>query len=314
MPDWFSNRTWALRKVDIQRDSLTGTVVIWMDESGLGEAWLENISDEVNVVRIYTQQVPRRRMEPSYVMDAMDAAALGSVFEEHVKDAPLYLVNLRSYSRRGVELFTADQLEDQYWKVAGFYAALGKALGRIESGVSIRYISVVSDVFGGDAVTFDPVAASALGFVQTMQQEYVQLRGRLVDLPLDHPAANAKRLSGELLSSDRESLTRWDGEQRWVNRYQTLDASLEPEQAAGFEEGGTYLVTGGLGGIGYELSMYLASRYDARLGGHHESEKRKPLAHLRATGADVQYIKQMLQIATPFFEGLNSVMETGVRI
>ena len=114
MPDWFSNRTWALRKVDIQRDSLTGTVVIWMDESGLGEAWLENISDEVNVVRIYTQQVPRRRMEPSYVMDAMDAAALGSVFEEHVKDAPLYLVNLRSYGRRGVELFTADQLEDQY--------------------------------------------------------------------------------------------------------------------------------------------------------------------------------------------------------
>ena len=143
-------------------------------------------------------------------------------------------------------------------------------------------------------MTFDPVAASALGFVQTMQQEFVQLRGRLVDLPLDHPAANAKRLSDGLLSSDRESLTRWDGEQRWVNRYQTLDASLEPEQAAGFEEGGTYLVTGGLGGIGYELSMYLASRYDARLllvGRSDESEKRKPLAHLRATGADVQYIQ-----------------------
>ena len=67
------------------------------------------------------------------------------------------------------------------------------------------------------------------------------------------------------MTSEAEQTVAYRGGQRWV---QVRDA-FEPDiQAAGtirYKQGGVYLITGGLGGIGYRVAKYLATEFHARL-------------------------------------------------
>ena len=48
--------------------------------------------------------------------------------------------------------------------------------------------------------------------------------------------------------------------QRYVEKLTRL--SLPASQISGFREGGVYVILGGAGGIGYELTKYLVKRYN----------------------------------------------------
>ena len=291
MPNWFSKRYWAQRSAPEQEVVPEGTVFAWMDEAGLGEAWLKGLTDS-NVVRLYTRSAPRRSVEPCYVVDPTDSKALEAIFQEHGRDDSLLLVNLMGYGQRVSSIFTAEQLQDDYWQMLGYYEALAKALETLGAKRTIELFTVVSGVFGETAT--HPVAASCLGLVQSLRQEFAGLHTRVVDLSLDHPAQSARRLHQEISAPDSESIARWAGEERWVARYEPVSVTLDAEEAPGFVQGGTYLISGGLGGIGYELSMYLASRYGARLilvGRSAAQTKRKAMAHLKAAGGEVHYLE-----------------------
>ena len=104
--------------------------------------------------------------------------------------------------------------------------------------------------------------AALWGLGRTVALEAPGLGARLVDLdPEGEPDAGA--LVEELLSPDRETQVAHRGGVRHAARLVrglTTEESA-PELAAGRLRGdGTYLVTGGLGGIGRELAVWLAER------------------------------------------------------
>jgi NAD(P)-dependent dehydrogenase (short-subunit alcohol dehydrogenase family)/acyl carrier protein len=100
-------------------------------------------------------------------------------------------------------------------------------------------------------------------------REYPNLRCRCIDIEAPGPGvgeeeAAAGRLVAELNAGHAEPLIALRGERRWT-------PAVKPVRVDGggldrrLKEKGVYLVTGGLGGIGFSIALYLARQFQARL-------------------------------------------------
>jgi len=122
-------------------------------------------------------------------------------------------------------------------------------------------------VVGGEPVRAEK--ALLLGPCQVIPKEHPLLRCRSVDLEAGDPARAARDLEAEILrpaADDDPPVVAWRGGHRWVRGFEPvrLEAS-DPAPPAPLRPGGTYLLTGGLGGLGLALARHLASRLGANL-------------------------------------------------
>jgi acyl transferase domain-containing protein/acyl carrier protein len=156
----------------------------------------------------------------------------------------------------------------------GFFSLLflTQALGNRNGKEPLRIV-VVSN--GLHAITDDedvaPAKATVLGPCLVIPQEYPHISCRSVDvvLPLEG-SWQAERLTGQLLAelaadSDYRHVA-YRGTHRWTQTFEPARLE-EPDggQQKLLREGGIYLITGGLGGIGLTLAEYLAKTARARL-------------------------------------------------
>jgi myxalamid-type polyketide synthase MxaE and MxaD len=117
-------------------------------------------------------------------------------------------------------------------------------------------------VVDGDAV--NPSGAAIAGLGRTAHQEHPELRCTLVDA---HPRDVVEALLHELSVSTSEQQVAFRNGQRHALRLTAIPATaahLAAPRADMLREG-TWLVTGGLGGLGFEAARYLAERGAAHL-------------------------------------------------
>ncbi|PYV11715.1 MAG: hypothetical protein DMG07_18590, partial [Acidobacteria bacterium] len=136
----------------------------------------------------------------------------------------------------------------------------------------------------------DPAQAALWGLGRVIGLEHPELWGGLVDLdPTGAPEENARALAGHILEADRESQAAIRAGARWVARL--ARAGEEPGARLQFRADATYLVTGGLGGLGIEVARWLARGGAGHivLAGRRAPEGRSADAvrDLKRAGADV---------------------------
>jgi thioesterase domain-containing protein/NAD(P)-dependent dehydrogenase (short-subunit alcohol dehydrogenase family)/acyl carrier protein len=134
-----------------------------------------------------------------------------------------------------------------------------------------------------------PEKAAVLGPVRVMPREYPGVLTKSIDVQLPgaagaslgelvealrHPMQRgggarldeiAQQLEAELLGSMDEQTVAYRDGRRFVQIHQHEKLSPAAAPGAGLREGGTYLITGGLGGLGLNLARYLAPRVHPRL-------------------------------------------------
>ncbi|MGD2087791.1 MAG: SDR family oxidoreductase [Candidatus Aminicenantes bacterium] len=123
----------------------------------------------------------------------------------------------------------------------------------------------------GDEVVY-PEKAPVLGLAKCIRQEMVHLKCRCIDiiLPALHSAEEEillNRLWEEFSLSSFDTVIAYRGNYRWVEAYKPvpLEAVDEDKSISRLREKGVYLVTGGLGNVGFILVKYLAKIFNARL-------------------------------------------------
>ncbi|KAI5808347.1 hypothetical protein BZA77DRAFT_24773 [Pyronema omphalodes] len=103
-----------------------------------------------------------------------------------------------------------------------------------------------------------------------------------------------ERLDRELREGTTESV-RYEEGRRYVNRIRALPQTEEPQEQGRVREGGTYLITGGCGGLGRLFARHLAEKGPVQLilTGRTELDdsKRKQLSELEAAGSRVMYVQ-----------------------
>jgi NAD(P)-dependent dehydrogenase (short-subunit alcohol dehydrogenase family) len=116
-----------------------------------------------------------------------------------------------------------------------------------------------------DSDKVQPEKATLLGAVKTIGQEASNIHCRSIDITI--PFADERQIQPlllELLTPINEPVIAYRQGQRWTQNYQSLQwqSSLPTHR---LRQQGTYLITGGLGGIGLSLADYLAHHLQAKL-------------------------------------------------
>jgi phthiocerol/phenolphthiocerol synthesis type-I polyketide synthase D len=129
----------------------------------------------------------------------------------------------------------------------------------------------------------DPAVGALSGLIRVLAYEHPDLRATLVDF--DTADETVEKLAAELGSSGSDDVIAWRGERRCVERLsratlgeRVLESVVRPH--------GSYIVTGGLGGIGMVVARWLVDRGAGRIvlngRSHPSDEQRQSLADLES--------------------------------
>jgi phthiocerol/phenolphthiocerol synthesis type-I polyketide synthase E len=164
----------------------------------------------------------------------------------------------------------AQVFEAGYFSLLALTHALDAVGGASRSPLALTVVTDrVEDVAGTEPLA--PEKATLLGLAKILGQEYPSIACRVVDVVLPAPesaaeADLARRVADEAAAAQDEFLVAYRGPHRWLKRYQALtDLAAQPVAQQRLREGGVYLITGGMGGVGLALARYLSRAWKGKL-------------------------------------------------
>jgi acyl transferase domain-containing protein/thioesterase domain-containing protein/acyl carrier protein len=112
----------------------------------------------------------------------------------------------------------------------------------------------------------DPSAATLLGPVRVVPREIPGLRTALVDLdPQDDPQAGAQALIEDITGGDTHDYLAMRGATRLAQTRSPLASTSPDIPPERLRKNGVYVITGGMGGIGRALALYLGQTVSAKV-------------------------------------------------
>jgi acyl transferase domain-containing protein len=276
--DWFYIPSWKRSVIPNRQDHGALAPTRWLlfkGDSNLGEQLVErlekaNASREVITVAMgpHFNRVNDREFTINPARDE-DYNRLFAHLKavDKLPDSILHLLNVTGSS-------TGSLLEkEETYRERGFYSLLFliRALGQQEITREIR-VFVLTDnmqpVTGEEELEIGK--ATVLGPVMVIPQEYPNIRCRSIDFVLPEPPGGdrsllVEQLVGELTGESAETIVAFRSYHRLVQAFEPVKLNSPAGVVPVLKEGGVYLVTGGLGGIGLAVAQYLAVTVRARL-------------------------------------------------
>ena len=129
-------------------------------------------------------------------------------------------------------------------------------------------VNQMEDVSGIEALC--PEKATVFGLAKVIGQEYPHIDCRVVDVVLpvaggSEEAGLVRHVAAEPSSPAVDTVVAWRGPHRWVKAYEPCTLGEEGPGTQRLRQGGVYLITGGLGGVGLAVARHLAQSWQARL-------------------------------------------------
>lgn len=264
MADWFYVPSWKLTALPVRRGAPTGHWLVFLDSLGTGAELADRLREAgCRVTTVEPGTDLERLDEGRFRLDPGGQEGYVKLFAalETVPEKVVHLWNLSGDPGQTL----ADESFDEAQEV-GFYSLLflSQALANRGPAQDQKLAVVTNGLFRVERLDpLDVRKSTLLGPVQVMAWELPQMGCRAIDLDLGDPA-RIDHVLAEIAAEEAGTVVARRGPFRW-------SADLEPVrlEAAGrpalWRRGDSYLITGGLGGIGLALAEHLARRAGARL-------------------------------------------------
>jgi len=326
VPDWFYQTVWRPREAvtrTARREE--GRVLVFPDRSGLAARLCgrgEALSDVAVAVEPGTEF--HRQSADRYRLDPADPDHYARLFESLCAEGVVIdrVLHLATYTLGGTATLDIGAIQDA--EQQGVYSLLHLvgALARQSAARRPAELLVISSRSQATAPHDEvcPEKALVAGLIPTVSQELPWLSCRHVDLAgerLDLDLASAKT---ELAArpSDREVAYRQ--RKRLVPRLESVDWQSLPQRDLPVRRGGTYLLTGGLGGIGREVAAWLLREHEVRLLvlGRTPLPPREQWHHARqeqhADWERIEALERLEKLGTVRYESVDVGDESAVRL
>ncbi len=274
--DWFYLPSWKRKALTASPADRPGfeSWLLFLDGCGIGQdltGKLRAKGRKVSVVRIGEgfDQVGA----DEYQLDPRSPEDYLRLFESLARNrfVPQSIVHLWNVTLEAVTVPRrqwADAAQD-----LGFYSLvhLAQAIGEQGWGDDLQLSVVVNGLqeVAGDRVPH-PEKASLLGPVTLIPPEYPFITCRCIDIELP-PADSPQRtrligqLESEVETASTDLIVAYRGSYRWIESFERHRLHQASDDQALIRNGGTYLISGGLGGLGLVLAEHLASTAQANL-------------------------------------------------
>ncbi|MEZ5979128.1 MAG: SDR family NAD(P)-dependent oxidoreductase [Planctomycetota bacterium] len=268
---------------DVDRDLAGEQVLVFADASGVADRLVAALSERGAVVTTVATADGYARLgdgrfalAPEHGREGYDLLLRDLVREGRRPDTIVHLWNLTAdRSHRPGSSFFHENVERGFYSLFFLGQALvGEALqGELRLLHAANGMAAVAD----EGVAF-PAKALALGPVRTLPREVPGLACTALDVEIaERPTgffandasfrASVARAANQILEELLAAEPRGTFARRGDERYEQRIVRVSPRSGERFtpREGGAYLVTGGLGGVGLELARHLAANHRAKL-------------------------------------------------
>jgi acyl transferase domain-containing protein len=271
--DWFYLPSWKRSAAPSLDDgpSKCGPWLVFADASGLGERLSRLLTERGEDV--VTVRAAKEFAEPSAGAYSLNPAEPGNYTRllealDAQGRSPTRIAHLWGLESEAAGARAGDAARRVQER--GFFSLvyLARALGARDVRREIVVVtSGVQDVTGEEALR--PEQATVLGPCKVIPQEYSALSCRTVDLVAPDSGGwdeeSVGQVLAELTSPGNGRVVAYRRGRRWVQGYEPWPLSAGKGRPRRLREGGVYLVTGGLGGVGLEVAESLARQARARL-------------------------------------------------
>jgi len=273
LPDWFFRKIWCrqeCRPLTMQQENRS--VMIFLDRLGLGESLDRTLSTANHAcIKVAIGKEFTRFSADYYAIAPNNPTHYQQLLESLEKDgfSLTDILHLWTYDASQGEISNLEELEKS--QEYGLYSLLFlvQALvinNQARSQIRLKVISSQAQaVINNEAIAYEKTPL--LGITKAIPSEIHWLHSQHIDLShsLTSLSTHTDLIFQELSTLSTEPEIAFRDGQRLVSRLEKVDFSQSPKQKIPFKQGGAYLLTGGLGGIGLEIATYLLQKYQARL-------------------------------------------------
>jgi acyl transferase domain-containing protein/thioesterase domain-containing protein len=313
---WFYRPTWKPSTTPAPDEAVGGTWLLFCDAAGVAERLATRLPDKT-LIRVFPGEAYGERADGSYELrpdarEDFEALIQELVAQERAPDHIVYLWPVSAAKRDWTKAGLAKLAQLGLGRALAYEQAepvcfagllhLAQTVGPLEKPMTLSVVSTgLQGVNGLRRV--EPEKALLLGPVRVIPREFPHINTRSLDLSLPFNPALAQaaidRLAEELCAPAQNEIVALHGLQRWTQSFEAVPLGAAPATHSPVRRGGVYLITGGLGGIGLELALHLATTARAKLVllGRAGLPARADWPHLRAAGGPVgQRIDKVCQI------------------
>jgi acyl transferase domain-containing protein len=271
--DWFHVPTWKRSPVLARNESVPGTSLVFLDETGLGArlaARQERLGSRV--VTVSAGSAFNRLDDERFEIDPSSPGDYSTLVRALVESnrMPDVIAHLWGVTKES----TRSTAKTQTYEERGFYSLLylAQALGETGATSPIRLISVTDglcQVTGTDSTI--PEKAAATGPCRVIPYEFPHIAVRQLDLEVvarGEDDAQIDQILAEFAddTSRADVLVAYRRRRRWTCIYDPVVLAPTGDRLPPrIRQEGVYLITGGLGGVGLVLAEHLARTVKARL-------------------------------------------------
>ncbi|KAB8331576.1 SDR family NAD(P)-dependent oxidoreductase [Scytonema tolypothrichoides VB-61278] len=271
LPDWFYRPIWRRKEtVVLDTKPQTGLVLIFLDSLGLGEVLCTELG-KLNQLCVSVEAGTEfaKLADNRYSIAPENPDHYRQLLELVSKELlPIeQILHLWTYDQYVGEIPDLEALEQAQQRGVYSLLFLVQALEQVQGSDTPVRLQVIAS-YSQATSREEKIAAErspVLGVVKTIPQELTWLNCRHLDLPVQTSEINVAYILHELQVMDKEQEVAYRNGQRLVSRIEKVNFAKEEKQKLPFKEGGMYVVTGGLGGIGSEIAKYLLQHHQARL-------------------------------------------------
>ncbi|MDF5714251.1 MAG: beta-ketoacyl synthase N-terminal-like domain-containing protein [Rhizonema sp. NSF051] len=277
MANWFYVPSWKRSPLPVNQASknpILSCTLVFIDECGLGEELMKRLElEDHNAITVRIGSEFAKLSDHLYTLNPRQLHDYETLLNQLLAQNkfPKTIVHLWSVTpveRRELKLETVDKSQE-----TGFYSLqfLAQALGKQNSTDELQ-IAVISnnmqEVVGQELLC--PEKATLLGPIKVIPQEYPNISCRSIDVVIPKQANWSEQkfidqLLKELQTHTYDPVIAYRGFHRWVQTFEPIQIYQVKEETPLLRQGGVYLITGGLEGIGLGLAQHLALTVRAKL-------------------------------------------------
>lgn len=267
MSDWFYVPAWKQSVLHTSDTSLPNGYRVWLINNSEMNIELLSVQQDEWMITVRSGESFLRSGKNDYVINAAEQDDYVSLFQSLVADGivPSQVVVLWSIGLHKEPQIVTSETFDKL-QVLGMSCLLNLSTAWNESYPSqqlgIVYVSNNVHALPGYP-SIQPELATIIGPLQVIPTEYPNIRCQHVDISLIQAGPSdmvrvAEQLKKELNESSDDSIVCYRGKSRLIRSFDSV--RVEDSDLTGLlKDDGVYVVTGGLGGIGFTLCKEIAS-------------------------------------------------------
>lgn len=258
--EWFYKTTWipqALREKG-QYDA-QGCYLVFMDDVALGKMFVDRFTSlGIRTISVQSDEGFKKQNDENYSV----CASSENDFEQLAADLRLTKVEISGIvsliacetdgSHSSVDVPLDRTVYPEFFLCKSFSNHLAKR--------GFQFVQLTVDAHAIDSSFVRPEMHMRFAMMKAVLSEYVFLKATSVDFSSKELPGSVDHVVEEMFSDEAVRFVAYRKGERFVQKLSSLDLADRFTTALSYREGGTYVITGGAFGIGFEVARMIASK------------------------------------------------------